>query len=51
MSEGRRVVVQGAIKVDNKIVDDLTQTFDFKPSNQIQIGNQPPFFLRDLGDF
>jgi hypothetical protein len=51
MSEGRRVIVQGAIKVDNKIVDDLTQTFDFKPSNQIQIGNQPPFFLRDLGDF
>jgi ribosomal protein S4 len=43
VSEGRRAVVQGAIRVNGDIVDDLTQIFDFKSSDFIQIGNNTPF--------
>jgi ribosomal 50S subunit-recycling heat shock protein len=45
VSEGRRVVVQGAVKINGKIVEDLTQVFDFKASDAIQVGNQIPIFV------
>lgn len=45
MSEGRRMVAQGAVKINGKIITDLTQVFDFKPSDSIQIGSQDPFYV------
>lgn len=48
MSEGRRVVVQGAVKINGKVIDDLTNVFDFKASDKIQIGNHEPFYIGDL---
>jgi ribosomal 50S subunit-recycling heat shock protein len=45
VSEGRRVVVQGAVKINGKIVEDLTQVFDFKSSDTVQVGHQIPIFV------
>lgn len=45
VSQGRRAVVQGAIKINGKTVEDLTQVFDFKSSDSIQVGNQMPIFV------
>jgi tyrosyl-tRNA synthetase len=45
MSEGRRVAIQGAVKINGKTITDLTQIFDFKSSDIIQVGNQTPIFI------
>jgi len=45
VSQGRRAVVQGAVKVNGKVVEDLTQVFDFQTSDTVQIGKQMPIFV------
>jgi len=45
VSEGRRAIVQGAVKINGKTIEDLTQVFDFKTSDTIQIGNLMPIFV------
>jgi tyrosyl-tRNA synthetase len=48
MSEGRRVVVQGAVKVNGETITDLAQTFDFKESDIITIGKRLEITVGDL---
>jgi ribosomal protein S4E len=43
LSQGRRVVVQGGVKINGIVVQDLVNVFEFKPNDVIQIGNNPPF--------
>jgi tyrosyl-tRNA synthetase len=45
VSEGRRAVVQGAVKINGKVVEDLTQVFDFNASDNVQIGNNMPIYV------
>jgi ribosomal protein S4E len=43
LSQGRRVVVQGGVKINGIVVQDLVNVFEFKLNDVIQIGNNPPF--------
>jgi tyrosyl-tRNA synthetase len=45
MSQGRRIVAQGAVKINDVAITDLTSVFDFKPSDKIQVGKDNPIHL------
>ena len=41
MSEGRRLTVQGAVKINGVVLDDLTKEIEVKTGDIISIGSNP----------